>query len=150
MMLGTTNIKLHFFVSVDDVLLIIHREKFNLFTCIVNLCDKVLHVNTFTWRYSPQRARVSWSRFHDHTHTHSVGLLWTSYQPDSETSTWQHTTLTRDRHSCHRRDSKPQSQEASDPQIHVLKRAAPGFDFLRIYSNIIFPIIYVLISLLWL
>ena len=27
---------------------------------------------------------------------HSVGLLWTSDQPDTETSTWQHTTLTTD------------------------------------------------------
>jgi len=27
---------------------------------------------------------------------HSAGLLWTSYQPDAETSTWQHTTVTRD------------------------------------------------------
>jgi len=26
------------------------------------------------------------------------------------TSTWQHTTLTTDRHPCPRRDSKPQSQ----------------------------------------
>jgi len=29
---------------------------------------------------------------------HSVGLLWTSDQPDAETCTWQHTTLTRDLH----------------------------------------------------
>jgi hypothetical protein len=41
---------------------------------------------------------------------HSVGLLWTSDQPVAETSTWQHTTLTRDRHPCPRRDSNPQSQ----------------------------------------
>ena len=27
-----------------------------------------------------------------------VGLLWTSDQPDAQTATWQHTTLTRDRH----------------------------------------------------
>jgi hypothetical protein len=37
----------------------------------------------------------------------SVGLLWTSDQPVAETSTWQHTTLTRDRHPCPRRDSNP-------------------------------------------
>jgi len=36
-----------------------------------------------------------------HTDTpHSVGLLWTSYQPDTGNSTWQHTTLTRERHPC--------------------------------------------------
>ena len=43
---------------------------------------------------------------------HSVGLLWTSAQPDAETSTWQHTTLTRDRHPWLRRDLNPQSQQA--------------------------------------
>jgi len=35
----------------------------------------------------------------------SIGLLWTSDQPDAENSTWQHTTLTRDRYPCCRRDS---------------------------------------------
>ena len=35
---------------------------------------------------------------HTHTHTHIGGLLWTSDQPVAQTSTWQHTTLTRDRH----------------------------------------------------
>jgi len=35
---------------------------------------------------------------------HSVGLLWTSDQPEAETSIWQHTTVTRDRHPCPRRD----------------------------------------------
>jgi len=31
---------------------------------------------------------------------HSVRLLWTSDQPDANTSSWQHTTLTTDRHPC--------------------------------------------------
>jgi hypothetical protein len=44
---------------------------------------------------------------------HSVGLLWTSDQPDEETSTWQHTTLTTDRHPCPRQDSNPQSQQVN-------------------------------------
>ena len=43
----------------------------------------------------------------------SVGLLWTSYQIVAETSTWQHTTLKRNRHPCPRRDSNPQYQQAS-------------------------------------
>jgi len=52
----------------------------------------------------------SWS----HSDTpHSVGLLWTSDHSDSETSTWQHTTLTRYKHPCPRRDSNPQSHQAS-------------------------------------
>jgi len=43
-------------------------------------------------------------------HTTPVGLLWTSDQSVAEAATWQHTTLTRDRHSCPRRYSKPQFQ----------------------------------------
>jgi hypothetical protein len=48
---------------------------------------------------------------------HSVRLLWTSYHPDAETSAWQHTTLTRDRHPCHRRDSNPQSQQTNGHRL---------------------------------
>ena len=43
------------------------------------------------------------SRSHSDT-THSVGLLLASDQPDAETSTWQHTTLTKYRHPCPRRN----------------------------------------------
>jgi len=43
---------------------------------------------------------------------HSVGLLWMSDCPDAETSTWQHTTLTTDRHPRPWQDSNPQSQQA--------------------------------------
>jgi len=35
-------------------------------------------------------------------------------QPVAETSTWQHTTPTTDKHPCTRRDSNPQSQQESD------------------------------------
>jgi hypothetical protein len=54
------------------------------------------------------RLIVEASRSHSDT-PHSVGLLWTSDQPDTETSTWQHTTLTRARYPCPRRDSNPQA-----------------------------------------
>ena len=50
------------------------------------------------------------SRSHSDTQ-HSAGFLWTSDQPVAETSTWQLTTPTRNRHPCSRRDSNPQSQE---------------------------------------
>jgi hypothetical protein len=50
-------------------------------------------------------------------HTNSVGLLWTSDLPDAETSTWQHTALTTDKHPCFRRDSNPQSQQASGRRL---------------------------------
>jgi len=45
--------------------------------------------------------------------SHSVGILWTSDGTDANTSTWQHTTPTRNRHPCPRRDSNHQSQQAS-------------------------------------
>jgi len=44
------------------------------------------------------------SRSHSRT-SHSVGLLWTSDQPDAGNSTWQHTTLTKT--FLLRRDSNP-------------------------------------------
>ena len=50
----------------------------------------------------PQWARLSpISRFHGHAQLdtpHSVELLWTSDQPDTENTARQHTILTRDRH----------------------------------------------------
>ena len=56
----------------------------------------------------------SWSFYITHNNApQSVGLLWTSYQLVAETSTWQHATLTGDRHPWPRRNSNPQSQQAS-------------------------------------
>ena len=43
----------------------------------------------------------------------TVELLWTSGQPDAETSTRQHATLIRDRRACSRRYSNPQYQQVS-------------------------------------
>jgi hypothetical protein len=45
---------------------------------------------------------------------HSIGLLWTRDQPGAETSTWQYTTIKRDRLSCPGRDSNPHSQQVID------------------------------------
>ena len=66
---------------------------------------------------------------------HSVGVLWASYQPEAETSTWHHTTLTRDKHPCSRQDSNPQSQQAKRPQTHAVDRAATGTDICFIYET---------------
>jgi len=44
---------------------------------------------------------------------HSVRLLQTSDQADTESSTSQHTTLKTDRYQCSQRDSNPQSQQGS-------------------------------------
>ena len=43
----------------------------------------------------------------------SVGFLWTSDQLVAETSTWQHTTLTIEKHPCPWWDSNTRSQQAS-------------------------------------
>jgi hypothetical protein len=53
---------------------------------------------------------VEASRSHSDT-PQSVGLLWMGHQPDAETSTWQHITLTRDRLPCLRWYSNPRSQQ---------------------------------------
>ena len=47
----------------------------------------------------------------------SVVLLWTSDRPDAEIETWQHTTLTGDRHPCTGgiRTRSPSKREAADP-----------------------------------
>ena len=59
-----------------------------------------------------------WLLIHEVSITHSdapqsVGLLWTSGQLVAETSNWQHKTVTTDRHPWPRRDSNPQSRQAS-------------------------------------
>ena len=53
------------------------------------------------------------SRSHSDT-PHSVRIFWSNDWPVAGTSTWQHTTLTRNRHPYLRRDSNPYSQQASD------------------------------------
>jgi hypothetical protein len=53
------------------------------------------------WLCSPARAMASsFTRLLDHTKRQSVGLLWTSDQLVAETSTWQHTAHTTDKHPC--------------------------------------------------
>jgi len=53
------------------------------------------------------------SRSHSDT-PHSARLLWASDRLNAQTSTWQHTTITRDGASCSQQDSKPQSHKAND------------------------------------
>jgi hypothetical protein len=74
---------------------------------------------TITLRHTPQ----------------SVGLLWTRDRPVAETSTWQHTIPVRDKHPCPRRDSNPQSQQASsskrtrghwDLRLRAIRRNVQG------------------------
>jgi hypothetical protein len=49
---------------------------------------------------------------------HSVRLLWTGDQPDAETSTWQHTTLTRNT-SMPQAGFEPAIPASQRPQIHA-------------------------------
>jgi hypothetical protein len=63
------------------------------------------------------------SRSHSDT-PHSVGLLWTSDQPDAVTSTWQHTTLTADNHAP--AGFEPIIPASERQQTHALDRAATG------------------------
>jgi hypothetical protein len=85
----------------------------------------VLRCYLFSWRYNPL-----WLYFHSpvagfslpvfrgflityNDAPQSVELLWTRDKSVAETSTWQHTTVTTDKHPCPRWDSNPQSQQAS-------------------------------------
>ena len=57
------------------------------------------HTRTRTHKHKQTRKHTHASA-HARTHisAHSGGLVWTSDRPVTDTSTWQHTTLTRDRH----------------------------------------------------
>jgi hypothetical protein len=49
---------------------------------------------------------------------HSVGLLWTGDRPVTETSTWQHTTLTTEKNTpCGFRIRNPGKREAENPRL---------------------------------
>jgi len=56
----------------------------------------------------------------------AVGFLWTSDQPVAGTSTWQHTTFTRDRHPRPRWVSNPQFQHASGRRLAPYTARALG------------------------
>ena len=67
---------------------------------------------------------------------HSVGVLWTSDQPNAETAPWKHKILSRDRHPCCRWDSKPQSQQASGHRYTPWTARSLGSVFLLRYQEI--------------
>jgi hypothetical protein len=71
------------------------------------------------------RLIIEAARSHSGT-SHSVGLLGTSDQPDAGTSTWQHTTFTRDRHSCPAAGFEPTIPASVRPQTYALDRTATG------------------------
>jgi len=66
----------------------------------------------------------------------SVGLLWASDQPDAETSTWQHTTLTRNIHATGEiRTQNPSKRAAADP----LLRPRGHWERLSIFKAYLLP-----------
>jgi hypothetical protein len=70
---------------------------------------------------------VDVSKSHSDT-PHSVWLLWTGDQPDAETSTWQHTTLTRDKTSTPAVEFEPKTLTSERMQAHALDRVATGIE----------------------
>jgi len=101
---------------------------------VIKCQDAVETTLNFFWPNSPPPPSGPWpphSRGFQIAYNdaqHSVGLLWTSDQPVAQTSTWQHTTLTTDKHPCPRWDSNPQSQ----PQTHAWDDAATGTGHLHL------------------
>jgi len=76
-----------------------------------------IHIDFFFFgATAPQWVRAfSFTKFLDHTQRRTTfgRLLWTSDQLVAETTSWQNTTLTIDRHPCPRWQSNPQSQQAN-------------------------------------
>jgi len=66
---------------------------------------------------------------------HSVGLLWTGDQLVAETSTWQHTTLTTDKHPCPPVGFEPTISAGERPQTYVLDRAVTGTGKMRYWPS---------------
>jgi hypothetical protein len=66
----------------------------------------------------------------------SVGLLWTSDQPDGETYTRQHNTITTDSHPCPSARLEPANQTCGRLQNHALDRALGSAEGTSQMSNI--------------
>jgi hypothetical protein len=63
-----------------------------------------------------------------------VGLLWTNDQSDAQNYTWQHTTLTRDRHPRPGgiRTGNPRKREAADQRLE--RRGHSDQTYVRVFS----------------
>jgi len=74
------------------------------------------------------------SRSHSDT-PYSAIFLWTSDRLFAETSTWQHTTLTRDRQPCFRGGFEPEIPASERPQACTIERVTIdiGFEILTQY-----------------
>jgi len=76
-----------------------------------NICRSFIKILIYflcPWRKSPYWAIIT--MLHDNTQITRPLDEWSSL---AKAATWQHTTFIRDRHPCPRRESKPQSEQAS-------------------------------------
>ena len=102
---------------------------------------KFVCIFIFFFFCGPTRGMAStFMRFLEHTYNdapQSVGLLWTSDQPDAETFIRQHTTLKRERHLCHRRDPNPQSQQSNGcrPSLQAARPLGPAIFMYSLDQN---------------
>ena len=104
-----------FFISLTSVCLFIVGAQGDLCTWSHSMTDIYTHRHTHK---------------HRRTHTpHSVRLLWARDRLVAETPTWQHPTLTTDRHPCSA-GFEPTIPASERPQTYALDGAATGFGFL--------------------
>ena len=79
---------------------------------------------------APARFRVMtssyWASLSHSDTSQSVGLLWTSEQPEAETTTWQQTTITRDKTSMPAAGFETTIPASEPPHTHALDRATSG------------------------
>ena len=83
--------------------------------------------------WSARRRDLYLTTYNTHNRQTSIGLLWTSDQLVAETSTWQHTTLTTDKHPCPPVVFEPTISADERPQNYALDRAAAGDWRLSVY-----------------
>jgi hypothetical protein len=76
--------------------------------CLLTVCVEVVYFHVITLRHT----------------SHSVGLLWKRDRPVAETSTWQHTTLTRDKYPCPPVEFEPTIPASARQHTYALDRAA--------------------------
>ena len=81
----------------------------------------------FTWLDNPSGPGTHvWGSAMTLRHKLSLGLLWMSENPEAETTTWQHTTLTWDIQPCPPVGYEPTIPASKWPQPHALDRATTG------------------------
>jgi hypothetical protein len=103
------------FKASEHIPFVVNTNQIILYREMIFRNDLCLFQNPFLllWRISLwwARAFISYSSRSRSDTPHSVGLLWTSDQPDAETATWQHAAFTRDRH------MPPAVRGAIDPRL---------------------------------